>query len=66
LVVNNIITSCGCITVEYVKKPVQPDESLSIKVKYKADRPEYFNKTVMVYCNAESAPIELKIRGNAK
>lgn len=65
LVVNNIVTSCGCTTVEYDKEPVQLGKSLSIKVKYKADHPEYFNKTITVYCNVEDTPIELKIAGNA-
>lgn len=66
LVVNNIITSCGCTTVEYSKEPVQSGRSLNIKVKYKADHPEHFDKTITIYCNATDSPFRLKISGNAE
>lgn len=66
LVVDNVVTSCGCTTVEYSKVPVQPEKNLILKVNYIADHPEYFNKTITVYCNAEDSPFHLKISGNAK
>lgn len=66
LVISNITTSCGCTIVEYSKKPVRLNESLTLKVKFKAEYPEYFDKTFTVYCNAKGAPFQLKIRGNAK
>ena len=66
LVINDVITSCGCTTVEYPKKPVQSGKSLTLKVKYQAEHPEHFNKTITVYCNAEGSPFHLKISGNAK
>lgn len=65
LIVQDIITSCGCTTVEYSKEPVPAGKSLDIKVIYKAERPEHFNKTITVYCNIVS-PLQLKIQGNAK
>lgn len=66
LVIDDVVTSCGCTSVEYAKEPVRPDKSLDINVVYKADHPEHFNKTIMVYCNAAISPIQLKIQGNAK
>lgn len=66
LVINDIITSCGCISVEYSKKPFQPNKTLSLKIRYKADHPEYFDKTITIYCNAENSPLRLRITGNAK
>lgn len=66
LIVQDIITSCGCTTVEYSKEPVPSGKSLDIKVTYKADHPEHFNKTITVYCNAEESPLQLKIQGSAK
>lgn len=59
-------TSCGCTSVEYSKEPVQPVKSLAVKVTYKADHPEHFNKTIILYCNASASPLELKITGNAE
>lgn len=66
LVINDIITSCGCMAVEYDKKPICPGNSVSIRILYEADHPEYFDKTITVYCNAKNAPFKLKVRGNAK
>lgn len=65
-VINEIITSCGCVDVDYDKKPVSPKDSTSIKIEYQAEYPEHFSKTVTIYCNAEGAPFELKVSGNAK
>lgn len=66
LVINDVITSCGCTKVDYTKKPILPGENIILKIKYKAEQPEHFNKTITVYCNAESAPFKLNISGNAK
>lgn len=66
LAVDNIGTSCGCILVEYSKKPVYPEGTLDITVSYKAEYPEYFSKTLMAYCNVKNSPIILRTTGNAK
>ena len=66
LVINDVITSCGCTKVDYIKKPILPGDNIILKIKYKAEQPEHFNKTITVYCNAESAPFKLNISGNAK
>lgn len=66
LVINDVVTSCGCTSVEYSKEPVSPGKSLDIIVTYKADHPEHFNKTITVYCNSSASPLRLKIMGNAK
>lgn len=65
LIVNEILTSCGCIIVEYSKEPIQPNKTLSLKVEYRAEHPEHFDKTITVYCSAKGSPFQLKIRGNA-
>lgn len=66
LTIQDITTSCGCTSAEYSKEPAASGKSLDIKVTYKADHPEHFNKTVSVYCNATASPIQLKIRGEAR
>ena len=66
LAIEMIDTSCGCITVDYKQEPVHPGDSVTLHVTYKAEQPEYFSKTVTVYCNAEGAPIRLTVSGNAK
>lgn len=66
LVIEGISTSCGCISVSYSQEPVPPDKETRLEVTYKAERPEYFNKSITVYCNTESSPIVLSISGDAK
>ena len=66
LVIQDIVTSCGCLTVDYSQEPVMPGKEAVIGVTYKADSPGYFNKVVTVYCNAEDSPIRLRVNGNAQ
>lgn len=66
LVIQDIVTSCGCTTVSYSKEPVQPGKEVTLEVAYKAEHPGYFDKTVTVYCNAEDSPLKLRINGNAQ
>lgn len=66
LVINDITTSCGCITVEYTKEPIRPGMSTVLKIEYKAERPGHFDKTITMYCNAEGSPLKLGISGNAQ
>ena len=66
LVIQDVTTSCGCITVDFPKEPVQPGGTAMVKVTYKADQQEYFNKTVTIYGNAEQLPLALHVSGNAR
>ena len=65
LVIQDIITSCGCTKVEYSKEPVPPGGTLEVKVIYEAERAEHFNKTVIVYCNVRNSPLRLTVKGSA-
>ena len=65
LVIQDIITSCGCTKVEYSKEPVRPGGTLEVKVIYEAEKAEHFNKTVTVYCNTEDSPLRLTVKGSA-
>ena len=65
LVIQDIVTSCGCTKVEYSKEPVRPGGTLELKVIYEAEKAEHFNKTVTVYCNVKKSPLRLTIKGNA-
>ena len=65
LVIQDIITSCGCTKVEYSKEPVRSGGTLEVKVIYEAEKAEHFNKTVTVYCNTEDSPLRLTVKGSA-
>ena len=65
LVIQDIITSCGCTKVEYSKEPVRSGGTLEVKVIYEAEKAEHFNKTVTVYCNTKDSPLRLTVKGTA-
>ena len=65
LVIQDIVTSCGCTKVEYSKEPVRPGETLEVKVIYEAEKAGYFRKIVTVYSNAEDSPLRLTVKGTA-
>ena len=66
LVIQDVVTSCGCLTVDYSQEPVMPGKEAVIGVTYKADSPGYFNKVMTVYCNTEDSPIRLRVKGEAE
>ena len=66
LVIQDVVTSCGCLTVDYSQEPVLSGKEAVLRMTYKADNPGYFNKVMMVYCNAENSPIKLRVSGNAE
>lgn len=66
LVIHGVNASCGCISTSYSKKPTLPGERIRFEVTYKGSKPEHFNKTITLYCNALSSPVSLKIMGNAR
>lgn len=66
LVIQDVNTSCGCTEVTYSKEPIQPSGSVVLDVSYRAETSGSFDKTITVYCNANSSPIVLRIMGNAE
>lgn len=66
LMVHDVVTSCGCTKVEYDKRPVPPGQTIDLKVIYEAEESGRFTKVMIVYSNAETSPVRLRIKGNAK
>lgn len=66
VVINNIISSCGCTTPVWPKKPIMPGESGKVEVTYLNDQGPYpFDKALTVYTSASKKPIILRITGLA-
>lgn len=64
LVISNCKGSCGCTVPTWPRKPIQPGEKASIKVKYDTNRLGNINKTVTIMSNAVDAPTKVvSIRG---
>lgn len=66
LMIYDVTTSCGCTEVAYSKEPTRPGASVSLNVTYKAEHPERFDKSITVYCNATSSPLQLRVKGEAE
>lgn len=66
LVITDVVTSCGCISVEYNKEPVYSSDSIELRVSYRSNHPEHFKKKIIVHCNTSSSPIVLTVTGRAE
>ena len=66
LMIYDVTTSCGCTEVAYSKEPTRPGTSVSLNVTYRAEHPERFDKSITVYCNATSSPLQLRVKGEAE
>lgn len=64
MAVYNVVTSCGCATIDYTKEPIMPNGKGEIRVRYTNDEGPYpFDKTITVYMSNYTRPILLRIRG---
>jgi hypothetical protein len=64
--ITDVITSCGCTTVEFPKEAIESGDNAILHVKYQADSPESVDTTIKVYANVAESPILLRIIGEAK
>lgn len=63
LVIIDVTTTCGCAQTLFDKHPVQPGESLYIKVGVTPENKGLFDETITVKCNTNQL-IKFNIRGN--
>ncbi len=61
--ITNVKTSCGCTAAEYSKEPIAKKKKGFINVRYDSNRVGKFTKTIKVYVDGSSTPIQLEIRG---
>ena len=66
LVIHDVTTSCGCLTVDYPDEPARPGEELTLRAHYRADSRGTVLKSMQVYCNAQGAPLRLRVTGTAE
>ncbi len=64
VVIQTVISSCGCAAPVWTKKPVMPGERGTIEVTYLNNQGPYpFDKSLTVYITGEPRPVILRIRG---
>lgn len=62
--INNVISSCGCTSPVWPRKPVAPGERATISVTFSNDQgPFPFDKTLTVYVSSLQRPVLLHVRG---
>ncbi|MBU2019757.1 MAG: DUF1573 domain-containing protein [Bacteroidetes bacterium] len=64
ILIQDVITSCGCTTASKPDQPIAPGEKSEISVKYDTFRIGAFEKTITVKTNVQPEPIVLTIKGN--
>lgn len=65
VVIQRVITSCGCATPSYTREPVLPGKKGKVKVAYNTiHRPGTFRKSVRVYTNVPDTVYTLTIKGH--
>ena len=64
--IKGVTTSCDCMTVEYGWNEIQPGESAVLKVKYKAEEPGDFWRTITVYGNIPEKSFTLDFWGTVR
>jgi hypothetical protein len=63
LIIKEAHGSCGCTVPEYTKEPIQPGQTVTIKVRYDTNRPGPFEKTVTMTFEGKDNPAILHIHG---
>ncbi len=64
IVIQTIISSCGCTTPIWSKSPIMPNKSGEIEVTFLNDQGPYpFDKVLTVYITGENRPHLLRIKG---
>jgi len=66
LIIYEVKTSCGCTVPEWTKDPIHNGKKGELKIKYDADYPGTFHKTVEVFYNGPNSPAILEIKGEVE
>lgn len=57
LIISNVFTSCGCVSVEWDKQPLLSEQSDSINLDVTIQGPGYFQKAIVVKNNSINEPV---------
>ncbi len=63
LIIQKVKGSCGCVVLNYPKKPIMPNESGEIEITYNVLKKGRISRTVTVTSNAKQRVKTLKIKG---
>ena len=63
IIIVEVSKSCNCMDVTWEKRPILPNESGYITVKYDTSQEGFFSKVLFVCLNGKRAPVPLFIKG---
>lgn len=63
LILKAVETGCGCTAAQWDDKPIAPDSSTTIRVRYDAELLGHFTRDIEIYTNERTAPFLLSIFG---
>ena len=67
LLISNVFTSCGCVSITWDKRPLLTEQSNSIKFDVTIQGPGYFQKAIVVKNNSMNEPVlTIRVSGFAK
>jgi hypothetical protein len=66
LVIQEAHGSCGCTVPEYPKEPIQPGQTVTVKVRYDTNRIGPFEKQVTMTFQGKDTPAVLHIHGKVE
>ena len=66
LILDEVVSSCDCTTVDWSKAPVMPKQKGTIKATYTAKDPGMISKRITVFSNAESYKKVLDLKGQVE
>jgi hypothetical protein len=64
LIIENVLPDCHCTGAVFSKKPIEPNDSSQIILKYNSSIPGYFQSSAFVSTNTSDSPLVLIFRGN--
>ncbi|WP_449188455.1 DUF1573 domain-containing protein [Tannerella forsythia] len=66
LIIHDARTSCGCVQIDYIKRPVASGNTTEINLTYHADKKGPIHKTVSIYGNMDTSPLTINLKGEVK
>ncbi|MCR4681310.1 MAG: DUF1573 domain-containing protein [Bacteroidales bacterium] len=66
LILDDVISSCDCTTVEWSKQPIMPGKKGTIKATYTAKHTGLISKRLTVLSNANTDRVILQLKGNVQ
>ena len=63
LVISKVTSSCGCTVAGWTRQPIAPGDNGVVEATFDTKAVGRFHKSVGVFCNAESKPVYLTIKG---